>query len=354
MNISKDMVNLIVPIDYPLLDPKNSNTNHDIKGIGASLLDVGQLVPIVINKDTHIILKGNGTFQAAVSIGATHIAVVHAELNAKQSTGFSINDNRLGRNSEWNYQVLFENLTSLGDYKIPGMDENFLSEVFAKFDATEIIEQSQTTYQEPAPMLYQPSKTSNDRLAELQQKLGTSSLEETLERVISDSHKPTVTEAVMSQLAQLQKSTGSRSLEETLTQVIESTPPVTPAPKDNDETYYTRKIESPVYQITGDKPLITDLYNPNVTQKLLNRINTSTISETDKEFLRYAAYRHTVINFKFVAEYYAHADEELQNLMEESALIIIDFDKAIELGLVELTKDISSYVKEDYPDDDEL
>jgi len=351
MIISSDLQRLAVPITLPILDPKNANTAHDIKGIGASLLEYGQLIPIVINSETNIILKGNGTFQAALAIGATHIAVVKAELDQKKSTGFAINDNRLGRKSKWDYEILLENLKSLGDYVIPEMDKSFLDEVY-KFDTSKVIEQSQTDYQEPAPVLFQPSKTANDRLVELQQKLGTSSLEETLEKVISDSHKPTVSNEVMTQLAQLQKSTGGKTLEETLTQVIESTPPVTPAPKDKDETYYTRKIESPVYQITGDKPDINSLYNPNVTQKLLNRINTSTVSEADKEFLRYAAMRHTVLNFKHIAEYYAHADEQLQNLMEESALIIIDFDKAIELGLVELTEEISSYVKEDYPDDE--
>ena len=54
--------------------------------------------------------------------------------------------------------------------------------------------------------------------------------------------------------------------------------------------------------------------------------------------MRFAAERHTVFNFGQVAEYYCHADATLQDLMERSGLVIIDFDKAIEYGFVHLTE----------------
>jgi hypothetical protein len=41
-------------------------------------------------------------------------------------------------------------------------------------------------------------------------------------------------------------------------------------------------------------------------------------------------------NYKNVAEYYAHSEKEVQELMEDSALVIIDYNKAIELGFVKL------------------
>jgi len=216
MRISADLELLAVPIDYPIIDPKNANTDHDIKGIGASLLEYGQLIPIVINSETNIILKGNGTFQAALAIGATHIAVVKAELDQKKSTGFAINDNRLGRKSKWDYEILLENLKSLGDYVIPEMDKSFLDEVY-KFDTSKVIEQSQTDYQEPAPVLFQPSKTANDRLVELQQKLGTSSLEETLERVVTErgnEYRPN--NETLERLQTLQSNVGAKNLDDVL------------------------------------------------------------------------------------------------------------------------------------------
>lgn len=40
----------------------------------------------------------------------------------------------------------------------------------------------------------------------------------------------------------------------------------------------------------------------------------------------------------------------MQELMENSALVIIDFDKAIEKGFVKLSEEIANQYKEDYPD----
>ena len=78
-------------------------------------------------------------------------------------------------------------------------------------------------------------------------------------------------------------------------------------------------------------------------------IEATELPEDEKEFLRIAARRHTVLNFKRIAEYYAHSSEEVQNLMENSALVIIDFDKAIELGYVKLSEEIAAQYKKDYP-----
>ena len=53
--------------------------------------------------------------------------------------------------------------------------------------------------------------------------------------------------------------------------------------------------------------------------------------------MRFSAERHTVFNFRQIAEYYCHANPTLQDLMERSGMIIIDFDKAIEYGFVHMT-----------------
>jgi hypothetical protein len=58
-------------------------------------------------------------------------------------------------------------------------------------------------------------------------------------------------------------------------------------------------------------------------------------------FLRIAAQRHTSIHFRNVAEFYCHASPEVQGLMERSALVIIDFDKALEGGFIKLTKKLA-------------
>ena len=70
-------------------------------------------------------------------------------------------------------------------------------------------------------------------------------------------------------------------------------------------------------------------------------------------FLRHAAERHVVFNFRNIAEFYAHADAEVQNLMERSALVIIDFNRAIEGGFIELTDRIKTIYTKDYQEEDD-
>ena len=54
------------------------------------------------------------------------------------------------------------------------------------------------------------------------------------------------------------------------------------------------------------------------------------------------AQRHIVFNYEDIAEYYAHADPEMQELMEELTLVIVDFENAIEQGFVEISEEVLS------------
>lgn len=109
-------------------------------------------------------------------------------------------------------------------------------------------------------------------------------------------------------------------------------------PEENkDETQYSRNIEIPTYQITGAEPTIAECVDVSAVKKLIKQIDESNVSEEQKEMLRICAYRHAVIHFDNIAEYYTHQDKEMQNLMEENALVIIDFDRAIEKGFVDMT-----------------
>jgi len=68
-----------------------------------------------------------------------------------------------------------------------------------------------------------------------------------------------------------------------------------------------------------------------------------------RRFLEIAADRHTVLNFSRIAEFYAHSSADIQELMEQSALIIIDYDRAVEDGFVKLTNQVSDMYSKDYP-----
>mgnify|MGYP003642067613 FL=1 len=114
---------------------------------------------------------------------------------------------------------------------------------------------------------------------------------------------------------------------------------------------YTKKVDIPTYEPKGDKPEVTELYNDSRTFELVANIKDSNLPQAEKDFLMLAAGRHTVLNFESIANYYAHSSKECQELMEDSALVIIDFEKALELGYVTLSEKISEQYLKDYPDE---
>lgn len=99
---------------------------------------------------------------------------------------------------------------------------------------------------------------------------------------------------------------------------------------------YTKKILGPVYTPGERKPQTYELLNKGRAEVLIAEIRAANIPESVKDFLILAAYRHVVFNYGLIADYYAHASTEVQELMEKSALVIIDFDKALEYGYTKL------------------
>lgn len=119
---------------------------------------------------------------------------------------------------------------------------------------------------------------------------------------------------------------------------------------DDSDEHYTHKITSPVYEPKNEKPELSVLTDSRRTDDLLAKIEASDIAPDEKEFLRRAATRHTVFDYAKIADYYPHASKEMQGLMEDSALVIIDFDKAIEKGYVKLSDEIRNEYTQEHGD----
>ena len=108
---------------------------------------------------------------------------------------------------------------------------------------------------------------------------------------------------------------------------------------------YTTKVDIPQYEPTGEDVALWECYDSNKALQLIDEINDmGGLSDKQKEFLRLAAFRHVVFNYRKIAEYYAKADKQMQELMEKSALVIIDFENAIANGYVKLDKAIKGIV----------
>lgn len=118
--------------------------------------------------------------------------------------------------------------------------------------------------------------------------------------------------------------------------------------EDVTEQKYSAKIEAPIYEPKQPQPDVRTLCNDGKTKSLIREIEESTLPDHEKAFLRIAAHRHSVFNYERCADYYAHASAEMQRLMERSALVIIDFDSAIESGFVRLCEDIKTQFMEEY------
>lgn len=99
---------------------------------------------------------------------------------------------------------------------------------------------------------------------------------------------------------------------------------------------YSLKVKTPVYEPRPGRVSLYECYDHQKYLRLVRNIENSALSEEEKKFLRLAATRHIVFNYERIADYYAQASAEMQRLMEQSALVILDFDRAIEQGFVQL------------------
>lgn len=117
--------------------------------------------------------------------------------------------------------------------------------------------------------------------------------------------------------------------------------------EDNEEDPYTSKITTPTYEPTGEEVYLQDLVDTTKRDELIRKIQTADIPSDIEEFLKNAAQRHLRFNYRNIAEYYASAPKEVQELFEDSALVIIDYNKAIENGYLKLTEAIESMIYDD-------
>ncbi len=116
---------------------------------------------------------------------------------------------------------------------------------------------------------------------------------------------------------------------------------LTPEEIEEEKLKYTRKIYTPIYEPTGERPEIQDLYDTTKRDELIAEIdNDPELSNDLKEFLKSAAERHTSFDFGKIAEFYSHLPMKYKLYFENSALVIIDYDMAIRNGFMAYDKEV--------------
>jgi DNA modification methylase len=106
-----------VPVASLTRDPNNARVHspEQIKVLQGLLERFGQRVPIVVNRRTNVIEKGNGLHEAVEDLGWETIAVVYADDDEATATAFALADNRSGDLSWFDDEVVHGQLKFLLD-----------------------------------------------------------------------------------------------------------------------------------------------------------------------------------------------------------------------------------------------
>ena len=107
---------------------------------------------------------------------------------------------------------------------------------------------------------------------------------------------------------------------------------------DEGDGFYTDAVNLPQYDPVGDCPEISELCDIEKYEELCEKISNADLKPDMRNFLYRAAARHIGFNYKVIANFYAHQPKEIQELMEDSALVLIDINDAIRNGYAELSE----------------
>ena len=106
-----------VTIESLKLDPNNArkHSKRNLDAIAASLNKFGQRKPIVVHNG--VVIAGNGTLEAAKSLGWEEIAisVCPADWDADTAKAYALADNRSAELAEWDDKILSTQLLDLDD-----------------------------------------------------------------------------------------------------------------------------------------------------------------------------------------------------------------------------------------------
>lgn len=138
--VLNDLDPLLRPIASVCMRPDNSN-EHDERSIAAlreSLRRFGQRKPLVVQEATNEIEAGNGTYQAALDLGWTHVAVVFADDENNTATAYHAVDNRTGDFRKWNLEVLRQQLEDIEDVQPEWWNTDELNELVSQLDELDV------------------------------------------------------------------------------------------------------------------------------------------------------------------------------------------------------------------------
>jgi DNA modification methylase len=131
--IPETLAELVVPIESLRSYGRNPRRG-DLGAIRRSLEANGQYRPLVVNKRTGEVLAGNHTWQAALDLGWTEIAVTYVDVDDEQAARIVLVDNRTNDLAGYDDGELAALLESLDDLDGTGFAQDDLDTLLALLD----------------------------------------------------------------------------------------------------------------------------------------------------------------------------------------------------------------------------
>lgn len=151
-----------VSIDDLNYDPANRRQHSaaNIKAIRNSLQEFGQVLPVVVQKSSSIIVGGNASVQIMRNLGYKKVKVVFVDIDDDKRKELAIRLNRTGELSHWDYEGLLKDIEGLQSVGINpdsmGFDARFVEDLIkevrpeASPEETEALETTIAESQEEA------------------------------------------------------------------------------------------------------------------------------------------------------------------------------------------------------------
>lgn len=155
-NIIPDLVDKAVPVK-DLIPLKRNPHVGDVDAVKAVLVEFGQHMPILVNKNSNEVIAGNTRLRAAKELGWTHVAATFVDEDDARSLARAVSDNRVAELGKDDPNILAEILPNIIEdyadvYDVLGWDE---WEVAALEEGT-MLTPAETGYTPPPPVRRDP------------------------------------------------------------------------------------------------------------------------------------------------------------------------------------------------------
>lgn len=144
-----DLTPRLAPLGELKHHPKNARRG-DVEMIRESLRTHDQYAPILVQRSTGFIIKGNHTYDALVAEGYETGWVVELDIDDEQAKKIMLIDNRSGEVGTYDERLLLELLQELDDLTGSGYDDHLLSDLEHLLQPPDLDEMAEALGEPPA------------------------------------------------------------------------------------------------------------------------------------------------------------------------------------------------------------